>query len=180
MSKGTCAVRSSLGTLTAALQALDEPDLLNVEILLRELEFFGQGHFLTVGVVEETAHEVAQANDHVDGCVISLFANQPGDGVQRVEQEVRFDLPAKRAELCFDELLVEARGFGLLRGEAFTGVEQVPDQQDGGVEDKGGEKSVVELLGGKMPEGHGASAVRQMGSEGFRVWCSRGRTRGRW
>ena len=52
------------GDVDAALQSLDEPDLLNVEILLRELEFFGQRYFLTIGVVEEPAHEIAQPDDH--------------------------------------------------------------------------------------------------------------------
>ncbi len=110
-------------------------------------------YFLTVGVVEETAHEIAQLDDHAYGCVVSLFANEAGDGVKCVEEEVRLDLAAKGAELRLYELLVEASSFGLLHGEARTGVEYVPDEDDGAVKDERREKSVVELFGDDLLKG---------------------------
>ena len=108
-----------VGNTHGALEALNESDFLDFEILSGEFEFFSQGHLLTVGVFEDPAHEVAEFNDHGDGCVVSFLANEAGDGVQCVEQEVRLDLPAKSAELGLHELLVEAGGLGLLAREAF-------------------------------------------------------------
>ena len=49
-----------------------------------------------------------------------LLANQAGDGVECVEEEVRLDLSAEGAELGLRELLVEACGLGLLTGEALA------------------------------------------------------------
>ncbi len=47
------------GDVDGALEALDESDFLDVEILSRELEFFSERHLLAVGVFEDAAHEVA-------------------------------------------------------------------------------------------------------------------------
>ena len=119
------------------MQAFDESDFLDVEIFACELEFFCQRYLLPVGVGEDATHEVAELNDHGDGRVVSLLANEAGDGVEGVEEKVRLDLAAESAELRGDELLVEAGGFGLLEGEPLSGVEQVADEEDRGVEDEG-------------------------------------------
>jgi hypothetical protein len=134
------------GNIHGALEALDEADFLDFEILSRELQFFSERDLLPVGVFEDAAHEVAQFDDHGDGCVVSFFANEAGDGVECVEEEMRLDLTAERAELGLHKLLVEARGFGLLMREALSGVEQVTDEEDGAVEDEGREEAAVELV----------------------------------
>jgi hypothetical protein len=83
------------------LEALDESDLLDVEILSGELEFFSEGDLLAIGVFEDSPHEVAQFDDHGDSCVVSFLANETGDGVEGVEEEVRLYLAAESAELGF-------------------------------------------------------------------------------
>ena len=65
------------GNVDGALEALDEADLLDVEILSRELQFFSERDLLAIGVFEDAAHEVAELDDHGYGCVVSS-SREPG------------------------------------------------------------------------------------------------------
>ena len=135
-----------LGNVDAELKTLGKTHLLNVQILLGELQFLAERHLLSVGILHHSPQEVTQPDDHAHGRVVSFFAHQAGNGVERVEQEMRLDLPAQRAELGLRELLAETRRLGLLKGQLFSRIEHVVDQQDQAVEHEIGEKSAVELV----------------------------------
>jgi len=94
-----------------------------------------EGDLLAGGLVEHVAKEVAEAGDHGEGGFFASFADEAGDGVEGVEEEVGLDLLAEGVELGFGELLVEARGFGLLLDEAGAGLEDRTDDEDDGVEE---------------------------------------------
>ncbi len=109
------------------------------------------------------------------GCVVSLFADEAGDGVECVEEEVRLDLSAKGVELGLRELLVEACGLGLLKGQALSGVEHVTDQENCGVEDEGREECRCRTIATKVAEMARGREVWPRGSVIFPVQRSRRR-----
>src|ERR1700761_8638459 len=47
------------GNIDGELQAIDEPDLLNIQILLSKLHLFGKRYLLTRGIGEQAAKEIA-------------------------------------------------------------------------------------------------------------------------
>src|SRR5207302_468888 len=116
-----------VGNIHAELKSFGKTRLLNIEILLREVQFFGKWNLLPIGIVHYPPQEIAQAHDHAHGCVISFFPDQSGDGIERVEQEMRLDLSAQRAELRLRELLVEMRRLGLLQSHLFPRIKHVID-----------------------------------------------------
>ena len=109
----------------AHLKPLRKSHLLDVEILEGKVQFLAQRHLLPAGILHHAAQKVAQPSDHAHGCIVSFLAHQAGDGVERIEQKVRLDLPAQCVELGLRELLVEPRGLGLLMGQARAGVQHV-------------------------------------------------------
>src|SRR5947208_5418525 len=82
-----------------------------------------------MGVFRGAPQELTETYDHAEGCVISLAADESGDGMQGVEHEMRFDLPAQRCELCLGELLIETRRLGHLAGHAVPRVQYKSDGQ---------------------------------------------------
>src|SRR5439155_770040 len=75
--------------LPAHLEPLAETDLLDREVALRELDFFGQGHrFALVG--ECDAEQLSQVFEHAFGAR-RVEPHQAQRGIERVEQEVRAD-----------------------------------------------------------------------------------------
>jgi len=146
------------GDVYGELEAVGEADLLDVEVGLGEGELLFEGDLLAGGLVEHVTEEVAEAGDHGEGGFFAAFAHETGDGVEGVEEEVGFDLLAEGVELGFGELLVEARGFGLLLDEAGTGVEDRADDEDDGIEE-GEEEYLAEE---SMEEEGSIGAFRQL------------------
>ena len=64
----------------------------DVEVEIQQLQFAADGDLLFLGF-EGGAEEVAEVRDHVIGAV-RIFVDERGDGVERVEKEVRLELEA--------------------------------------------------------------------------------------
>src|SRR5947209_12753933 len=62
--------RRSSDLIHAELKSFGKTRLLNIEILLREVQFFGKWNLLPIGIVHYPPQEIAQAHDHAHGCVI--------------------------------------------------------------------------------------------------------------
>ena len=90
-------------------KAIVEADLLNVDVLLQERELLLQRDFVDADAVERHAQQVGELQGHVLGG-FAVVAGQRGDGVQRVEQEVRLELDLQHFELRVGELRLELRG----------------------------------------------------------------------
>ncbi len=58
-----------------------------------------EGDLLATGGVEGHAQQLADAGEHADGAGGVLLAHEDGDGVERVEEEVRVELGAQGFEL---------------------------------------------------------------------------------
>ncbi len=77
------------------LERLAKSQALEVEVLLSEFELVAEGHQHPVGRAQHTAKAIAQPGNRSHGGVVLLVSHQAGNGVERVEQEVRFDLLLK-------------------------------------------------------------------------------------
>src|ERR1700745_1642945 len=71
-----------------------ESCLLNIEILLRKIEFLGQRNLLAIGVVHHPTKDLAYTNNHSYRRFVALLTHEACDRVQSVEQEVRLNLAA--------------------------------------------------------------------------------------
>jgi hypothetical protein len=95
-------------------QAIAEPDLLDLEVLAEELELARERRLEVKGRAQQPAEHLAEQRDHLDRAGGVAAADQHRDAVERVEQEVRLELHAERAELGFDELGLQPSLLGLL------------------------------------------------------------------
>src|SRR5262249_41674287 len=86
-----------------------EARLFDVEVLLQELGLFLQRHLRLAAAIERDAEQIAQPADHSVGG-IRIAVHERGNGVQRVEQEVRVQLRLERLEARLDDLRLELRG----------------------------------------------------------------------
>ena len=77
-------------------QTFPETNLLDVDIALQIFDFLGKGHLRTVRVLGGATQELAEPDDHAHRRVVSMIAHETGDGIERVEHEVRLHLPAQR------------------------------------------------------------------------------------
>ena len=64
------------------------------------------GHFLHADVLQRDAQQIAQLRDHVVGG-IDVAVHQRRNRVERVEEEMRLQLPLQRLQLRFDEMRFE-------------------------------------------------------------------------
>ena len=113
----------------ADLKTICEANLLDIEIALQILDFLRQRHLRAVGILRGATQKLAEPDDHAHGRIVSLIANQSSDGIERIEHEVRLDLPAQRGELRSGELLIESRRLRSLAGRAFARVHHIGDGQ---------------------------------------------------
>jgi hypothetical protein len=119
------------------LKAIRKPNLLDVEILLRELQLVSQGHLLERGDLKGVSQKIAQSRDCRHGSIISTLTNKSGDGIQGVEQKVRFNLAAKGIQLRHDELLVESSGLSLLVRQSRSRLHEITYRHNAGVQHEG-------------------------------------------
>ncbi len=103
--------------------------------------------------------EIAERHDRLHGIVIASVAHQPSDGVQRVEHEVRLDLPAQRLELRARELLAQLCCLGLLARHALPAVEREIDRENEGVQQQTGQQPAVVELGEEQRSKSGLMGV---------------------
>ena len=85
-----------------------ESGLFDVEVLAQRVELLLERHFLPARRVQRHAQQIAQLVDHDVGR-IHVRANQAGDGVQGVEEEMRVQLPLQRLQLRLDQPRLEPR-----------------------------------------------------------------------
>ena len=94
-------------------QAVGEPGLLDLQIGLHEAELFPQRHLVPLTVPERLPEQLAQAGDGGGRRLAPAVADEGGDGVERIEEEVRLELHSERGELGLGELGLEAHGLEL-------------------------------------------------------------------
>jgi len=73
---------------------------------------------------------------------------------------VWLDLSPRALSCAFDKLLVRRALSGLLKGQPFSGIQDVADQEDGAVKEQVLEKSVGELCNQSCTNGSGAGPAR--------------------
>ena len=161
---GNLREKKIIGNINAVLQTLGEARFLNVEILLRELEFLSERDLLPVGILHDAAQEIAQPGDHADGSIVPIFANQPGDCVERIEQEMRLDLAAKRIQLRLRQLLVEACGFGLLKSQLLSRSQEVIGEENQTVKNDVRKQAIRRICAAKGQRKGSGPASRPTGS----------------
>src|SRR6185437_13482298 len=89
-----------------------EPHLHDVEVATEELDLAIERNLLLGWLVERVAEELAQPGDHPPNAP-RVALDQAGDGVERVEEEVRVELRPQQRQLGFGELGIELGGLGL-------------------------------------------------------------------
>src|SRR5579872_538926 len=139
----------------AEFETFGKTYFLDVEILLREVQLFSKRNLLAVGILEDSPEKIAQSGNHVYGCIVSFLAYQPGDGIESVEQKMRFDLAAQCIQLRLRELFVETSSFGLLTRQRFPRVNQPPHQQNHAIKNRVGEQTGIELVQPQLREWFG-------------------------
>jgi hypothetical protein len=75
-----------------AAQVSREAHALDVQVLLEQRELARERDFLLDLAAEDRAQQVAQSHEHRLGSV-RVAVHEPGERVQRVEEEVRVELP---------------------------------------------------------------------------------------
>ena len=109
-SKGSApgASRVSGCTSNATVETVAEARLLDLEVLGQEVELLLERHFLHADASQREAQQVAEPRQHRVGGV-DVAVHQRRDGVQRVEQEMRLQLPLQRLQLRLDQPRLELR-----------------------------------------------------------------------
>jgi hypothetical protein len=80
------------------LQPVLEADALDLEVAADEIQFALERVHRLLAVLQRAAQELAEAGDDVLGLAGAVVADEAGDGVERVEQEVRVQLHLQRVE----------------------------------------------------------------------------------
>ena len=118
-----CRVSSAISLTTFSFSA--EADDFDVEVVVGEGELFAEGDE-GLAVFEQDAQDVGELDDHAAG-EFGLGADEGGDGVEGVEEEVGVDLALEGVETGFEEessLLFEfcwmRIAFQILRGMPTT------------------------------------------------------------
>lgn len=129
-----------------------EAPLHQFEIAAGDLQFLFEREFIRAGAAESEAEKIAELGKHgVSGA--NVFIHDGGDGVERVEKEMRLELKAKIFELRLCEACLELGGGKLLRLGDFEAFEEVIENDDDGEADQ-----VVRILHG-IAEAHDAIVV---------------------
>src|SRR5262245_20737763 len=89
------------------LHAILKTQLLKFKILLEEGNLLAERNQLDIALLQDRTQEIAEARNHAHGGLIFLFAHQHGNGMQRVEQEMRMELHLERLQLRLRELAFE-------------------------------------------------------------------------
>src|SRR5687767_981921 len=105
-----------------------ESDSFNFQITVQEFNFLSQCDFHRAGVFESQAQEVAEACNHF-ASAFRVFAQQCGDRMKCVEQEMRLHLHLQSFELRLDELRAKLRRFEFSFAVTVVVVEGVAHQQ---------------------------------------------------
>ena len=93
----------------AEAQAAAEAHLLNGQVALKELEFLAERNLLPIDIAQRHAQKVTQQRRHLlRGFAVGHL--QGGDGVQRVEKEVRVKLHLERGQVGVGQLRLQLRG----------------------------------------------------------------------
>ncbi len=111
-------------------QTIPEPGLFDLQILREEIELLLQRDLLDADVLERDAQQIAQLGDHVVGG-IDVAVHQRRDRVERVEEEMRLQLPLQRLQLSLDEMGLEL-AFAQLRDPRLAVVAQRVTEADDG------------------------------------------------
>lgn len=96
----------------------------------------GWRHDVPPRVVERIAKEITQARDHRHGRPGFAAAHQRGDGVKRIEKEMRLELEPQVRQLCLRELGLHARRFELPLAQPPPRVDRVHHPADRPVDDQ--------------------------------------------
>src|SRR5688572_10070272 len=85
-------------------QSIGEPRLFDGDVLPDQLQLFTKTDFIRAMAAERRPQYFAQAFDDADSGLTLVVANENGDRVERIEQEVRIDLRLQRGETRAGEL----------------------------------------------------------------------------
>ena len=95
---GTAASRSDVIDVEAHLEPIGKPNLLDREIPLEEAQLVGERHLVRLIAPQHLPQHIAQERSSMRPAVGGvLIANEHGDRVQAVEQEMRVQLHPQRA-----------------------------------------------------------------------------------
>ena len=114
------------------LQAIAEARPLDLEVLVDEIELVLERHHLRADAIERQPQQVAEPRQHRVGGV-DVAVHQRRDRVERVEQEVRVQLPLQRLQLRFGQAGLQLRGGERALLRLAVVVEGVAHRDDGPV-----------------------------------------------
>src|SRR4029453_4313365 len=95
-----------VGHTSAHFQPVAEARPLNVEIARQQLELAVERDLLSGAELQSLPEQVAQARNHVVG-LVGVVMHHLGDGIQRVEEEVRLQLHVEQLQLRFGKTCLE-------------------------------------------------------------------------
>ena len=91
------------------VEAIGEAVLLQIHVASGEIDLGSQRDDVLAGAIERGAHQLAEPEQHVQRLLAAAAADQRGDRIERVEQEVRLNLQPERLELRPGELRLQLR-----------------------------------------------------------------------
>ena len=91
------------------VEAIGEAVLLQVDVPSGEIDFSAERDDVLAGAIERGPHQLAEPEQHVQRLLAAAAADQRGDRIERVEQEVRLNLQPERLELRPRQLRLQLR-----------------------------------------------------------------------
>ena len=85
-------IQTVFGYVKLYVQAVSKPGLLNIEVGPDEFYLLPQGDFRNLSAVDSNPKQLAKAGHH-SVSRLGIRVNQGGHGVERVEKEMRLELP---------------------------------------------------------------------------------------
>lgn len=106
-------VQHVFGHALTNAQPIPKRESLDFKVNLEELQLVGEWNLPRPAIIKANAEQAAEPTDRLDNGVILTLSRQHGDGIQRVEQEVRVQLRLERAEAGFGHAVLEVSRSGL-------------------------------------------------------------------
>lgn len=100
------------------VKSIAKAPLFNGKVTTQKIDFATQGNFLFVGGVESSSQQFTEVSEHVV-CGVGVGVNEGGDGVERVEEEMRIELHLECGEPGLREAGLSGEGAALALSRAL-------------------------------------------------------------
>lgn len=144
--------KRSLVDVPANVEPIGEAFALEIDVPSHEIDFGRERHQVIARTVHGCAHQFAEAQQHLERPPVVLHADQRGNRIESVEQEVRMNLQAQRFELGPRQLDFQPRFTTLEHTRAVAGADGATRRQQQSDDEQVDDEDRGNLLDQRLPE----------------------------